>query len=78
MTTLDLNTQIYRYLADISTDETLLKKVADYMKKLLAQKPDHTLMTKEEFFQHIDKAKEGPLYELNEGETIEDLIKRVA
>ena len=35
-------------------------------------------MTKEEFFQHIDKAKEGPLYELNEGETIEDLIKRVA
>ena len=38
---------------------------------------DVTSMAKEDFFTRIDAAKEGPSYELQEGETIEDLLKRV-
>ena len=47
------------------------------MRKLVAEKEDPTLMTKEEFFAKIDKAKKGPSYELKEGETLADLINRV-
>ena len=34
-------------------------------------------MTKEEFFARVGEAKKGPTYELKDGETIEDLIKRI-
>ena len=43
----------------------------------LAKEKDPSLMTKEEFFARVDAAKNGPTYELQEGETIEDLLKRV-
>ena len=45
--------------------------------KKLAKEKDPTLMTKEEFFARVDAAKNGPSYELQEGETIEDLLKRI-
>ena len=62
----------------IAEDENLLKRAAKYLRKLVAEKQtDPTLMTKEEFFARIDEAKKGPTYELREGETLEDLIKRV-
>lgn len=62
----------------IAEDENLLKRAAKYLRKLVAEKrTDPTLMTKEEFFARIDEAKKGPTYELREGETLEDLIKRV-
>lgn len=59
MTALELNTQIYRYMADISVDEALLQKVADYMKKLLAKKPDPTLMTKEQFYAKLERGEKA-------------------
>ncbi len=62
----------------IAEEENLLKRAAKYLRKLVAEKrTDPTLMTKEEFFARIDEAKKGPTYELREGETLEDLIKRV-
>ena len=37
---------------------------------------DPTLMTKEEFFAHVDKAKEGPSYEMLPGENLTDFLTR--
>lgn len=44
---------------------------------LKKKKDDPTTFSEEEFFARIDKAKKGPSYELKEGETLEDLLKRV-
>lgn len=78
MTAIQLNAEILRNLGAIAEDESMMKRVAKYLRKLVAEKEsDPTLFTKEEFFAHIDEAKKGPSYELKEGETLEDLLKRV-
>jgi len=78
MTAIQLNAEMLRNMSIIAEDENLLKRAAKYLRKLVAEKQtDPTLMTKEEFFARIDEAKKGPTYELREGETLEDLIKRV-
>ena len=77
MTTSEINAQIFRDMAEIADDETLMKQLAKYLKKLVAKKNDATLMTKEEFFRRVDEAKNGPLYELQPGETLDELINRV-
>ena len=60
MTTLQLNAELLRNLSIVAEDENLLKRAAKYLRKLVAQKEDPTLMTKEEFFARIDKAKQQP------------------
>ena len=78
MTAIQLNAEMLRNMSIIAEDENLLKHAAKYLRKLVAEKrTDPTLMTKEEFFARIDEAKKGSTYELREGETLEDLIKRV-
>ena len=56
---MELNAQIWRNMAVIADDETLMKQLAKYLKKLVAKKEDSTLMTKEEFFARVDEAKKG-------------------
>jgi uncharacterized short protein YbdD (DUF466 family) len=58
MTTLELNAQIWRDMAEIADSEPLMKQLAQYLKKLVAKKADLTLMTKEEFFAKVDKSLE--------------------
>ena len=58
MTTSELNAQIWRDMAEIADSEPLMKQLAKYLKKLVAQKSDPTLMTKEEFFARVDEARE--------------------
>lgn len=77
MTAVQLNAEMLRSMSIIAEDETLLRRAVKYLHKLVAEKEDPTLFTKEEFFQRIDEAKKGPSYELKDGETIEDLIERV-
>ena len=73
-----LNAEILRNLGTLAESETMLNRVAKYLRKLVKEsEADSTLMTKEEFFARVDEAKKGPTYELKDGETIEDLIKRV-
>lgn len=73
-----LNAEILRNLGTLAESETMLKRVAKYLRKLVKEsQADPTLMTKEEFFARVDEAKKGPTYELKDGETIEDLIKRI-
>lgn len=77
MTAIQMNAEILRNMSIIAEDEHLLKRVAKYLRKVVAEKEDPTLFTKEEFFARIDKAKEGPSYELKQGESIDDLIRRL-
>ena len=77
MTAIQMNAEILRNMSIIAEDEHLLKRAAKYLRKLVAEKEDPTLITKEEFFARIDKAKEGPSYELKQGESIDDLIRRL-
>ena len=78
MNTLHLDADILRNLGIIAKDETMLSKVAKYVRRLAKQMTeDPTLMTKEEFLARVDEAKKGPLYEMQPGESLDDLIKRV-
>ena len=67
MTSININTELFRALSEIAEDETLMTKVVNYVKKLTAQKKaDSTLMTKEEFYAKIERAEEH----LDKGEVI--------
>ena len=77
MTAIQINAEILRNMSIIAEDERLMNRVAKYLRKLVAEKQDPTLFTKEDFFARIDKTKEGPTYELKDGESITDLIERL-
>ena len=56
MTTVQLNAQIWRGMGILADSEAMMKRVAKYLRKLVKEREDHTLMTKEEFFARLDKA----------------------
>lgn len=59
MTAIQLNAEILRNLGTLAEDEGMLKRVAKYLRKLVAEKEaDPTHFTKEEFFRMIDEAKQ--------------------
>ena len=61
MTVIQLNAEILRNLGALAEDEGMLKRVAKYLRKLVAEKEaDPTLMSKEEFFAKIERAEEQP------------------
>jgi hypothetical protein len=66
MTAIEMNAELLRNLSIIAEDENLLKRAVKYMRKLVADKEDPTLMTKEEFFARVDKAEK----EIAEGKGI--------
>ncbi len=72
-----MNTELWQSIGHIADNDALMRRLTRYAKKLAKEK-DPTLMTMEEFFARVDAAKNGPTYELQEGETIEDLLKRVS
>ena len=55
-----LNAEILRNLGTIAEDEDMLTRVAKYLRKLVGQKKDPTLFTKEEFCGRIDEARKQP------------------
>ncbi len=56
MTTIQLNAEILRNLGTLAEDEGMLKRVAKYLRKLVAEKEDPAEMTREEFFSRVEKA----------------------
>jgi len=57
MTALQLNADIYKNLAILSEDESMLDKAAKYIRRLVKQATeDPTRMTKEEYFARLDDA----------------------
>lgn len=53
-----MNTELWQSIGAIADSEPLMKRLTRYAKKLVKEKQDPTLMTKEEFFQMIDDAKQ--------------------
>ncbi len=78
MTALQLNADIYRNLGIIAEDESMMEKVAKYVRKLAKQMTDDpTRMTKEEFFARVDEAKKGPSHRMLPGEDLTAFLRRM-
>ncbi len=78
MTALQLNAEIYRSLGIIAEDESMLAKVAGYVRRLARQmNQDPSLMSKEAFFARVDEAKKGKTYSMLPGESLEQMLDRV-
>ena len=60
MTAIQMNAELLRNMSIIAEDEHLLKRAAKYLRKLVAEKEDSSLMTEEEFFAKIERAEEQP------------------
>ncbi|MCR4920597.1 MAG: hypothetical protein K5945_02670 [Bacteroidaceae bacterium] len=79
-----LNAQCFGALQIISQDEDLMRKAVRALQRIVDKvKPaeDPTLMTKEEFFRRVDKAREdyekGNYYEMLPGESLEAFLDRI-
>lgn len=58
MTAVQMNAELFRNLSIIAEDESMLDKVAKYVRKLAKQMTsDPTLMSKEEYFAMINQSK---------------------
>ena len=51
-----LNAEILHNLGTLAEDENMLNRVDKYLIKLVKEKEDPTLMSKEEFFAQLDEA----------------------
>ena len=81
MTTSQQTAEILQNLSILAESEDMMKRVAKYLRKLVKQKQaDPTLMSKEEFFEKLDKAEEdyqkGNFTTLQPGESVTDMLKR--
>ena len=81
MTTSQQTAEILQNLSVLAESEDMMKRVAKYLRKLVKeQKADPTLMSKEEFFEKLDKAEEdyqkGNFTTLQPGESVTDMLKR--
>ena len=81
MTTMQLNAEMLRNMSIIAEDETMLDKVAKYIRKVAKQMTDDpTRMTKEVFFARIDEAERqierGEYTVQMPGESVADMLKR--
>ena len=77
MTALQLNAELFRNLGIIAEDETMLDKVAKYVRKLAKQMTDDpTCMTKEEYFRRLDEAEKGPSVAMLPGEDLTAFLRR--
>ncbi len=78
MTALQLNADIYRNLGIIAEDESMLKKVAKYVRKLAKQVTDDpTCMSKEEYFAMLDRAEKGPKHRMLPDEDLTTFLRRM-
>ena len=79
MTTIQLNAEILRNLGTLAEDESMLKRVAKYLRKLVAEKQkDPTLISKEEFLASLDRGEEeyrqGKTHRINSVEELNHFL----
>lgn len=53
-----LDAQIFRYIAKIADNTDLKTQLVKFLKQLTAKKPDPTEMTKEEFFEKLERSRQ--------------------
>ncbi len=51
-----MNTELWQSIGTIADSEPLMKRLTRYAKKLVKEKQDPTLMSKEEFYAKIERA----------------------
>ena len=81
MTALQVNAEIYKNLSVIAEDESMLDKVAKYLRRVVKQMTeDPTRMSKEEFYAHIENAEQqyarGEYDVLEPGEDLTSYLRR--
>ena len=81
MTALQLNADIYKNLAILSQDESMLEKAAKSLRRLVNKMTeDPTCMTKEEYFAMLDRSEaqyaRGEYTTLLPGESVTDMLRR--
>ena len=76
-----MNTELWQSIGAIADSEPLVRRLTRYAKKLVKEKEDPTLMTKEEFYAKIEKAEEdyrqGKTFAMLPGENYMDFRKRI-
>ena len=79
MATSQITAELFRSLGDIADDDTLMAKVLKYVKKLATQRKqaDPTLMSQDEFYARVDKAKEGPSFKMLPNEDLTTFLRRI-
>mgnify|MGYP006873020254 FL=1 len=70
-----MNTELWQSIGAIADNESLMKRLTRYAKKLVKEhQTDPTLMSKEEFFRMLDEAEKGPSKRF---ESVEELDKYI-
>ena len=81
MTTAQLNAEMLRNMSIIAEDEGLMSRAVKYLRKLVKEKEDPTLMSKEEFFAKLERAEKqienGEGHKMLPGESLDEFLKRV-
>ena len=71
-----MNTELWQGIGYIADDETLMRRLSRYVKRLAKEKADDpTLMSKEEFFARVDEAKKGPSMKFASVEELDRYIR---
>ncbi len=75
-----MNTELWQSIGTIADSEPLMKRLTRYAKKLVKEKQDPTLMSKEDFFAGIELAEQqaarGEGMAMLPGEGLADFLKR--
>ena len=75
-----MNTELWQSIGAIADSESLMKRLTRYAKKLVKEKNDSTLMTKEEFFAKIERAEQqsarGEGMKMLPGEDLTTFLRR--
>jgi hypothetical protein len=75
MTAVQLNAQIWRDMSILAESEPMMVRIAKYLSKLVKEKEDSTLMTKEEYFAMLDEAEKGPYKRFGNVEELDRYIR---
>ncbi|MBR0526254.1 MAG: hypothetical protein IJJ98_06110 [Prevotella sp.] len=70
-----LSTDFLRDLGIIAQDESRMRRAIRYIKRLAAEKPDPTLMSKEEYFNMIEEASKGKSMAFSSVEELDQYIR---
>lgn len=77
-----MNAELLRNMSIIAEDDNLLKRAAKYMRKLVAEKEaDPTLLSKEEFFARVEKARkqaeQGQVHRIETKDELNQLLNSI-
>ncbi|MBR1466327.1 MAG: hypothetical protein IJ607_08205 [Bacteroidaceae bacterium] len=74
------NTKLWQDIGSIADNESLMKRLARYVAKLVKEKENSAIMTKEEYMAKLERAeqesKNGEGMTMLPGENLSDFLKR--